>query len=46
VIVAPGIEADLIALNTDPLKDITALRWVVFVMRAGKVLEALTAPGR
>jgi imidazolonepropionase-like amidohydrolase len=35
--VAPGMEADLIAVDGDPLKDITALRRVVFVMRGGRV---------
>jgi imidazolonepropionase-like amidohydrolase len=34
---APGFEADLIALDGDPLKDITAVRRVVFVMRGGVV---------
>jgi imidazolonepropionase-like amidohydrolase len=34
---APGMQADLIALDGDPLKDITAVRRVVFVMKAGKV---------
>lgn len=33
--IAPGLEADLIALNGDPLKDITAVRRVVFVMKGG-----------
>jgi imidazolonepropionase-like amidohydrolase len=35
--IAPGFEADLVAVEGDPLKDITAVRHVVFVMRAGKV---------
>lgn len=35
--VAPGLEADLIALAGDPLQDITALRRVAWVMRAGRV---------
>jgi imidazolonepropionase-like amidohydrolase len=35
--VAPGLDADLIALAGDPLQDITALRRVAWVMRAGRV---------
>jgi len=34
---APGMQADIIALEGDPLKDITAVRRVSFVMKAGKV---------
>lgn len=35
--IAPGLEADIIALHGDPLKDITAVRRVVFVMKGGVV---------
>lgn len=35
--IAPGLEADIIALDGDPLNDITALRRVVFVMKGGIV---------
>ncbi len=37
--IAPGMEADLIALDGDPLQDITALRRVVFVMKGGVVYK-------
>jgi imidazolonepropionase-like amidohydrolase len=42
--IAPGLEADIIALDGDPLKDITAVRRVVFVMKGGKVFVNV-APG-
>ncbi len=35
--IAPGMQADIIALDGDPLKDITAVRRVVFVMKGGKL---------
>ena len=37
--IAPGLEADLIAVEGDPSQDISALKRVVFVMRAGKVYK-------
>lgn len=37
--IAPGLEADIIAVDGDPLKDITAVRRVVFVMKGGIVYK-------
>jgi imidazolonepropionase-like amidohydrolase len=37
--IAPGFQADIIALDGDPLKDITAVRRVVFVMKGGVVYK-------
>jgi imidazolonepropionase-like amidohydrolase len=37
--IGPGLQADIIALDGDPLKDITAVRRVVFVMKGGIVYK-------
>jgi imidazolonepropionase-like amidohydrolase len=37
--IAPGFEADLIAVDGDPLRDITALERVAFVMKGGHVYK-------
>lgn len=37
--ITPGLQADIIALDGDPLKDITAVRRVVFVMEGGVVYK-------
>jgi imidazolonepropionase-like amidohydrolase len=42
--IAPGMDADIVAMEGDPLRDVTAVRRVVFVMKGGKVYENL-APG-
>ena len=42
--ITPGMKADIIAMDGDPLRDVTAARRVVFVMKAGKVYKNL-APG-
>ena len=42
--IAPGLEADIIALDGDPLKDITAVRRVVFVMKGGIVYKNVSTP--
>jgi imidazolonepropionase-like amidohydrolase len=38
--IAVGREADIIALDGDPRKDITAVRRVVFVMKGGVVYKS------
>jgi imidazolonepropionase-like amidohydrolase len=37
--IAPGLQAEIIALDGDPLKDITAVRRVAFVMKGGIVYK-------
>ncbi len=44
--IAPGMEADIIAMDGDPLRDVTAPRRVVFVMKGGKVYENLASDAK
>jgi len=44
--IAPGLEADLIAVDGDPITDVTALRRVVFVVKGGKVHKNVPAEPR
>ena len=37
--IAPGLEADIIAVDGDPVRDITALGRVSFVMKGGRVVR-------
>ena len=39
--IAEGMEADIVAVAGNPLEDITAVRKVVFVMRAGHVYKSV-----
>jgi imidazolonepropionase-like amidohydrolase len=38
--IAPGMAADIIAVDGDPLADVTALQRVVFVMSRGRVVKS------
>jgi len=44
--IAPGMDADIIAMDGDPLHDRTAARRVVFVMKGGKVFENLASDAK
>jgi imidazolonepropionase-like amidohydrolase len=45
--VAPGHDADIIAVDGDPLTDAARLRQVSFVMKGGTVYkDAVSAPGK
>ena len=44
--IAPGLQADIIAIDGDPLKDITSVRRVVFVMKGGKIHRNETQKNR
>jgi imidazolonepropionase-like amidohydrolase len=39
--IAPGMQADIIAIDGDPLKDPAAIRKVVFVMKGGRIFKNL-----
>jgi imidazolonepropionase-like amidohydrolase len=42
--IAAGMDADLIAVDGDPIKDISALRRIVFVMRGGRIYRNSASP--
>jgi imidazolonepropionase-like amidohydrolase len=44
--IAPGMEADIIAVEGDPLKDITSLRRILFVMKGGRIYKEAPGDGK
>lgn len=41
--ITPGLQADIVAMDGDPLKDATSIRRVVFVMKGGTVFKNLAS---
>ena len=41
--ISPGMQADIVAFDGNPLQDVTAAGRAVFVMKGGKVFENLGA---
>jgi imidazolonepropionase-like amidohydrolase len=39
--IAPGMQADIVAFDGNPLQDVTAARRAVFVMKSGRIVENL-----
>jgi imidazolonepropionase-like amidohydrolase len=44
--IAPGLQADIIAVNGDPLQDATTLRQIPFVMKGGVVYKDVVSAGQ
>lgn len=44
--IAPGMQADIVAFDGNPLQDVTAAGRAVFVMKGGKVYESLARGSR
>ena len=42
-VIAPGAYADVVAVNEDPLRDVNALKNVIFVMKDGEVFKSASS---